>query len=653
MILFSVNSLAQMVIIPDEPPKDASQNKEILIDEHMLELAENYVYLLDQFEFLTDDYSKYFTKCDDESAQNYYEVIKNFNINIKHGKYFENLKKFNIDLKDICAQLDDIEQSLDADSKKSKFKQLFKNFAEDLNIYKEIYKSEVMTQLQEYKNIEDLQLYLINQYYHEAEQDKFELITKIKSKEKELAKLQSKLSHFEKKEHTAKKSEIIIHIPNLSDESYAPMAIVETLMIEIPEIAMPDFELKNIPEPPEIEDDIFDQVDIVIQSKGSQYQKNYDEYWNEKSFKDSSSAISQSTPIYLFNPTGEISVKGWNRNYVLAKSEISVTSDSEEKAEQFSKNISIQIYNKDGKLFVNTEIPRLKDTKTRIVDSHVSLKIPAKNSFICKSSQGLINISDMENDIKLKAANSEIKIDEIKGNIEILNNTGDIEILNVTGDVSAENSFGEIFLTHCNGTLSIDNSYDSIELIDCTGNGKIKNSGLISITGHNGNLNIINNKGNTDINMHTGDLKISSIYTVTTLFDIRGNITVDNLNAPIKADNIVGMLSASNSRSLISISDFHGPLDIANIKGKIILNVPEKLSGNATITPTESFVDISISENSNFDFIADIENGSIQSLIPMSISYEGTKAKANHTFGDGKHKFVIDGKESSVKIKEQ
>lgn len=648
MILFSVNSLAQMVIIPDEPPKDASRNKEILIDEHMLELAENYVYLLDQFEFLTDDYSKYFTKCD-ESAQNYYEAIKNFNINLKHGKYFENLKKFNIDLKEISAQLDDLEQSLDTDSKKSKFKQLFKNFAEDLNTYKEIYKSEVMAQLQEYENIEDLQLYLTNQYYHEAEQNKFELITEIKNKEKELAELQSKLSHFEINEHTANKSEIIIHIPNIPDEGYAPIAIVETLLIEIP---MPNFELENIPEPPEIEDDIFDQVDIVIHSKGSQYQKSYDEYWNEKSFKDSSCTISQSTPIYLFNPTGEISVKGWNKNYVLAKSEISVTSDSEEKAEQFSNNISIQIYNKDGKLFVNTEIPRLKDTKTRIVDSHVSLKIPAKNSFICKSSQGLINISDMENDIKLKAANSEIIIDEIKGNIEILNNTGDIEIFNVTGDISAENSFGEIFLTRCNGTLNIDNSYDSIELIDCTGNGKIKNSGLISITGHNGNLSIKNNKGNTDINMHTGDLIISSTYTVTSLSDIRGNITVDNLNAPIKADNIIGMLSASNSRSLISISDFQGPLDIVNIKGKIILNVPDKLSGNATITPTESFVDISISENSNFDFMALTENGMIQTQIPMSITNENNQSKAVYSFGDGSYKFVINGKNSNINIKE-
>ena len=141
LILFSVSSMAQGVILPDEHLKDAPKNRMIIIDGHMLELAESYVYLLDQFEFLTDDYSKYFTKCDDEAAHNYYKAIKNFNIAIKQGKYFENLKKFNIDLENISIQLDDFEQSLDADSKNSKFKQLFKNFAEDLNVYKDIYKT--------------------------------------------------------------------------------------------------------------------------------------------------------------------------------------------------------------------------------------------------------------------------------------------------------------------------------------------------------------------------------------------------------------------------------------------------------------------------------------------------------------------------------
>lgn len=651
LILFSTNVLAQVVIIPDENLDDAPKSRKIIIDGHMLELAENYVYLLDQIEFLTEDYAKYFVKCNDISAQNYSEVVKNFNLAIKQGKYFENLKEFNIDLEKISAQLNNIELNIDDESKEYKFKQLFKNFSQDLDAYKQIYKNEILVQLQEYKNIEDLQLYLFDQHSHETVKNRYELITKIKSKEKELLELQSKLTNLKDKEQETQESKIIIHLPKL-DEIYAPYIVVETLTIEIPEIPISLPELEAIPEVPEMEDMIFDPIGVGVRSSGSQYQKSYGEFWSEKSFKDSSSAISTSTPIYLFNPTGDISVKGWNKNYLLAKSEISVTADSEKKAEKFTKNINIQIYKKDGKLFVDTEIPKLKDPKTKIVDSHIILKIPKSNKFICKSSQGLINISDMNNSIKLKASFGEIEIDNIKGSVEILNDNGNIEIIDVTGDVTAENSFGEIEIAHCSGHFNIENSYHSIDIIDCSGDGRIKNSGMISILSHNGNLDIRNKNGNTDINMHTGDLQITSSHAPMTLSDIRGNVMVNNLYAPIKANNIIGLLSASNSRSLISISDFQGPLSIVNVKGKIILNVPKTLSGDATIIPNESFVDISISENSNFNFSALTEDGNIQTLIPMSITHEGNQSKAVHTFGDGNYKFIINGKKSNINIKE-
>jgi len=84
-------AVAQSVLPPDENLDDKPKKieKTIRIDSRALELAENYIYVLEQLRFLTHDYSRYLAESKAGISKEYLAAVTEISKELAKGTYYE------------------------------------------------------------------------------------------------------------------------------------------------------------------------------------------------------------------------------------------------------------------------------------------------------------------------------------------------------------------------------------------------------------------------------------------------------------------------------------------------------------------------------------------------------------------------------------
>jgi hypothetical protein len=629
-------AVAQSVLPPDETLSDKPEKTKwtIQIDSKALELAENYILLLEQLRFLTHDYGRYLTESGTGLNDEYLAAIREISKDLAKGTYYEEITKLDTDLAGLHEKIAEAlhtkkefnVQHEHSERDVNRTRKLISSLASELEVIQQMLDAQVSTESDEYKkHAEEIKLYLEERCREDA-------LKRVKIHEMlpELDELTESLEELEYKFEVDFDPEEPARVIVITDGVPRLMAVPEYI-VSAPEV----------PQPP----DVARSVDILYDKgdKGVRY---------VRVCADSSDEVTTSTPIYVHNPIGDLNIVGWNRDYVRVNSDIVVSAESGDTAEKFAKQINLRLYLKNDRLYVETEIPRLSDPDTRVTGNTVYVRLPRDNPVVCQSSFGKIDITGMRNSVKVKAEYCQVTANDIQGSLVIANSFGEVISTGVEGSVSIKNSNSPIQMKACSGDIEIENTAAPITVLGSDGSITIRNSGQISVIDHRGDATIANEQGPVKIERLEGNLDIVTSMGDINLQNITGYVNAQNAYASISANRIGGKVTASIRSGSMVLNRLNGPLDISNDRGSIDLVFDRSIAGASVINATRGTVMVKFREPLDLTLTATAIEGMIQSSYPVKkITDEpGSGTKLKHTFGKGANSLDIFGRQATIVI---
>ena len=635
-------AVAQSVLPPDENLDDKPKKieKTIRIDSRALELAENYIYVLEQLRFLTHDYSRYLAESKAGISKEYLAAVTEISKELAKGTYYEKTAQLDSDLSKLHEQLADAlhankeyyQEHIDAEKDVARTRRLFSSLSSELEVIQQMLDAQVSTESEEYKKYAgDITLYL-----------------KKRCMEDELKRIhiEKMLPEFDELAELLPELEVSVVLD--VDPDGPPRVIVITDGVpRLETIEVAPVRAVSAPEAPDVPD-VARSLDILYDkgSRGVSYVRVY---------ADSSNKLSTSTPIYVHNPIGDLNIVGWNRDYVRVNSDIVVSAESGSTAEKFAKQINLRLYLKNDRLYVETEMPKLSDPKTKVTGNTVYVRLPRNNPVICQSSFGKVDITGLRNSVKVKAEYCLVTANDIQGALVIANSFGDIISTGVEGSISIKNSNSPIQMKACSGDIEIENTSAPITVLGSDGTVTIRSSGQINVIGHTGDVRIANEQGPVRIERLDGNLDIMNSMGEMNLRNVTGYVTAENAYATINANRIGGKVTARNRSGSIFLNQISGPLDINNDRGSIDVVLDRSIAGASTINSTRGVVTVKFLEPPNLTLTAIAFDGAIHSRYPVKEITEkrGPARELKYTFGKGANSLDISGQHSTIIITDE
>lgn len=631
----------QTVVPSDDELKSKKKIYYINLDWKSKETAESYIYILEQLDLLTADYARYFSGCDIEIAAGYLTGLKQLAGNLSKGAYLKNITNLENDLNILKNNLQSRNAELKEIAACRREYRLGRHLHDELKTVQMLLQGEVAMQYA----LESEELHKLELYLQEREVETQKRIlkyykTSIKPKVREIGTDRSgKIAVVFDTE-----IETIISIVTRSDEPEG-VAVEPVLAGAVPKtFTIGEVSSTGSIVPPQTP---HAPVAFVVETNRIHFSESGD-VWNTRTLIDSSRELSKTTPIFINNPTGNLTVTGWDRDYLLAEAEVTVSSGTEERARKFSDKIELILYLKNGRIYVETEIPRLVDIHTRIISNKVVVKVPSENRVVCKNSFGSVDIMNLNGALKLMAEYSRVTLSQIEGDVVAINSNGPVDASHISGLLKLKNSSGRITVSNSSGTMELENLFAPIELSDSDGDVVIRCAGPVMVKNHRGDVTIINKEGKTEVNRIDGNLFVNNSFGPLLVDQVSGDASIENNGSRINVGGVSGRLTVTNRFAPISISSLIGPIDIDNNNGNINVYLSGDFDGISTIRSTSGTVNLYVMREPNLVVRASTTRGEIRSFFPLHVSQTGQESRATHTFGDGRNQLTVSGTGSTI-----
>ncbi|GAB4368443.1 MAG: hypothetical protein Kow0042_09640 [Calditrichia bacterium] len=192
--------------------------------------------------------------------------------------------------------------------------------------------------------------------------------------------------------------------------------------------------------------------------------------------------------ISLENTNGKIEVQGWSEPYVLIEAEKKVSASGKKRAQEYMDQIEIDIYQSEKDIEIRTHLPGrgkgggffdwiFGDHYSASVNYKIS--VPHSSNLELSSTNGAINVSEVEGTIRIETTNGAIRADEIAGKVDAYTTNGSIK---VDFDRLAEND--EMDFNTTNGSITVYLPSDvACSVWARTTNGSIKTDFPLEVSG--------------------------------------------------------------------------------------------------------------------------------------------------------------------------
>jgi DUF4097 and DUF4098 domain-containing protein YvlB len=170
-------------------------------------------------------------------------------------------------------------------------------------------------------------------------------------------------------------------------------------------------------------------------------------------------SFKSSGEIILENMNGSIEIDTWNKNEVSIYAEIRVTAPSRRTAEEYLDKVEILIEERGKILEIYSEYPRRRRSRDflsslfgRNISVSISyrLSVPKLSDLDIQTTNGKINIYEVEGYVEAKTSNGSINVEKITGSANVYTTNGQIqaEILN-------SNSRSDMSFKTTNGSIKV------------------------------------------------------------------------------------------------------------------------------------------------------------------------------------------------------
>ena len=278
--------------------------------------------------------------------------------------------------------------------------------------------------------------------------------------------------------------------------------------------------------------------------------------------------------LYATTFNGAISVEGWERDEVSLVAEIRERRDGDAR---------LTVESKDGRIEITAEQERRRPVIIGfgITPSGVSytLKIPRKTATTLISSNGRIEISQVDDEIDASTSNGTITINEIGGTARLTTKNGAISAKSVKGDLYARTS---------NGGFDVKDIQGSADLYTTNGRVEVRGvSGRLEAVTSNGPIIAENIKGNAELGTTNGRVEVRNI---------KGNADVNTSNGAIIAENIENDLTGRSSNGRIDIQRVFGGIEMTTSNSSIKAADLNGKGRGVSLTTTNASIEVTLGQ---------------------------------------------------------
>ncbi len=417
--------------------------------------------------------------------------------------------------------------------------------------------------------------------------------------------------------------------------------------VEVPELI--EIDLTTMPDVPELPEILVPWINVGetdIYMPGLQGNTSL-----MREMADSVIVSSNTLPVIVVNPVGQLEISGWKSDKVTVTCEFEIVANSSRKAEKIIEQLDLRIYERKQAVFVEIVAPELTDPRVSIGHTRVRINAPRLNPLVVKSSAGRARIGGFENGAKISTNSCDLTIEHTSGTVDVVSNMGSVNLSDVTGPIGLRSSNQPLKLIRCNGDMDIKNTYALISLIDCGGTAKISNSGPTKVIGFAGMVDINNSNGQLELERIDGDVIAVNKLQPLLISEVSGSATLENTRGTIRAEDMSGLLSISNSFASIVVRNAKGPLHLVNEKGSIDLAVASAQLGPSTIICEKGTVNLKLGSRPNILLTVESMGGAINSSRPMEITTDGNTSSARMELGQANQALAVTGTYTTITIK--
>lgn len=159
----------------------------------------------------------------------------------------------------------------------------------------------------------------------------------------------------------------------------------------------------------------------------------------------------------------------------------------------------------------------------------LTITVPSQLMLDIDDGSGSIEISGINNNLKLKDGSGSASIEKINGNLSVNDGSGSLDIEDIIGEVKIEDGSGSLTVKNIKGNIEIDDGSGSLTLAKVTGNAEIEDgSGSLSVKDVSGKVTIDDGSGGIKVS-RAGSLKIiDSGSGELSISDVEGEVDIDS-----------------------------------------------------------------------------------------------------------------------------
>jgi hypothetical protein len=192
---------------------------------------------------------------------------------------------------------------------------------------------------------------------------------------------------------------------------------------------------------------------------------------------------------------GKIFVETWSKNSVDVYAEIEVRSSDKRAAREYMEEVEVIVRNRGDELEIKVDKPNRKGgsfwdwmagSGKPNLTVNFSIKVPEKMDVEASSTNGEVEVVDIEGHVSISTTNGKIHAENIQGAVEAYTTNGSIYV-----DISTDEPDDDIILHTVNGSikLSLDDDIEADVEIS-TVNGSIKTDFPLEVQGKWGPKNV-------------------------------------------------------------------------------------------------------------------------------------------------------------------
>jgi len=283
---------------------------------------------------------------------------------------------------------------------------------------------------------------------------------------------------------------------------------------------------------------------------------------------------------------GAISVEGWERD------EVSLVAEIRERREG---DVSFTAESKDGRVEIIAENNRRNVVVVglSIQPAGVSykLKIPKKTAATLISSNGRIEVSQIDDEIDATTSNASITVDEIGGKTRLTTSNGAIRVKSIKGDLLAKTSNGSFEVKDIQGSADLRTTNGRIEVRDVEGRVEaVTSNSPIIIENIKGDVELGTTNGRVEIKGIIGSADVNTTNGRIIAHNIENDLTARSSNGQIDIERVFGQIDAITSNSSIQATNLNG-------KGRGISLTTSNANINVTLGEAQGILEASGSSN--------------------------------------------------------